>query len=93
MSEFFNQLLPAEEERLVILMETMAEVTKTIGKAFREGYDGKDLGANRKRLEQDLGSVMCILDDMFAENDVSRKAVAEEAMKEKLSNRILHFQG
>lgn len=42
MSEHFNKLTPAENERLAYLMEECGEVIQIIGKIMRHGYESYD---------------------------------------------------
>lgn len=57
----FNELTPAETERLAILAEEMGETIQVIGKILRHGYDsrnpleGKTGWTNRANLEKELG--------------------------------------
>lgn len=56
----FNELTPAEAERLSLLLEECGEVLQIIGKIQRHGYDSadptKDDGlTNRDLLEYELG--------------------------------------
>lgn len=39
MTDHFNQLTPAEAERLAMLAEECAEVIQIVGKILRHGYD------------------------------------------------------
>lgn len=75
----FNQLTPAETERLACLAEEMGEAIQVIGKILRHGYDSfspKDplQTTNRTLLERELGDVrywmieMCINDDLIKAN-------------------------
>ena len=83
----FNDLTPAEAERLALLMEECAEVQQVIGKILRHGYEschpngGLD---NRDLLQKELGDVhfainlMCEAQDVFhavIENHENEKAV------------------
>lgn len=42
MSEHFNELTPAEDERLAYLMEECGEVIQIIGKIMRHGFESRD---------------------------------------------------
>lgn len=57
--EQFNQLTPAEHERLTVLMEECGEVVQAIGKIFKHGYKSTyDNGeTNRAALERELGDL------------------------------------
>lgn len=92
----FNELSPAEDERLTLLMEECAEVIQAIGKIKRHGYKsfhpsgGPD---NRENLEMELGDVMHIIDRMVRARDISRDSIT--AYKNAKADRIgkyLHHQ-
>lgn len=56
----FNQLSPAEAERLALLVEEMGEAQQAVGKILRHGYESRhpDGGpTNRETLERELGDV------------------------------------
>lgn len=55
-SQHFNQLTPAEAERLALLAEECGEVIQAIGKILRHGYESRhpDGGpTNREALERE----------------------------------------
>ena len=82
MREQFNQLTPAEAERLAILSEECGEVIQAIGKILRHGYDSKhpDGGpTNRGQLELELGDILCIGRLMCNENDIRKSAIEDRA--------------
>jgi len=83
----FNQLNPAEAERLAILAEECAEVIKVVGKILRHGYEsydptGKESGTNRSLLEKELGDIKAINKTMEESGDVSRDLILD-AMTDK----------
>lgn len=87
MNEHFNQLTPAEAERLAILSEECAEVIQIIGKILRHGYESthpKGGPTNRDHLELELGDVLCIGRMMSRNGDVEEESIEEHA-SEKLS--------
>ena len=58
----FNELTPAQAERLAILMEECGEVVQIIGKILRHGYDscspfGHNMETNRQALIRELFDV------------------------------------
>lgn len=84
MSDFSNDLSPAETERLAILMEEAAEVIKICGKILRHGYESRDptdsdSPTNRTMLEKELGDVHAAVDLMVASEDVERINVLRRA--------------
>lgn len=72
----FNNLTPAEHERLSLLVEECSEVIQAAGKILRHGYESKDptddnAPTNRSNLERELGDVSLILRIMVREGDVN----------------------
>ena len=62
MTEHFNQLTPAQDERLAKLSEECAEVIKAVSKIQRHGYesynpDAIEKGSNKMRLEAEVADV------------------------------------
>jgi hypothetical protein len=70
--DHYNNLTPAEDERLTILIEECGEVIQAACKIQRHGYVGRyETGeGNRFALECELGDVRHILDRMLAAGDV-----------------------
>jgi len=74
MSGHFNQLTPAEAERIALLMEECGEVIQACGKILRHGFDschpdgGDD---NRRLLEIELGDVIMAKKLMNEEGDIA----------------------
>lgn len=72
----FNELTPAETERLAILAEEMGETIQVIGKILRHGYDsrnpleGEKGLTNRAKLEKEIADVFAILVMMEEAMDV-----------------------
>lgn len=58
----FNQLTPAEAERLAMLAEECGEVIQVIGKILRHGYDSYHPANSTVTNRQLLGKEIC---DMF----------------------------
>ncbi|QBJ04542.1 nucleoside triphosphate pyrophosphohydrolase [Pseudomonas phage Lana] len=62
MPTHFNELTPAQAERLAILAEEMGEAIQIIGKILRHGYDSfnpdsLDIRTNRQYLHDELTDV------------------------------------
>lgn len=92
MTEHFNQLTPAQAERLAILMEECGEVIQIAGKILRHGYDSHHpvtQEGNRAALLREIIDVkasMVILskdvpeimvDDMLQQSSITR-AIAKK---------------
>lgn len=94
--DHFNQLTPAEHERLALLMEECAEVVQVIGKILRHGYGSchPDGGpTNRELLAQELGDVWVARDYLLAAQDVREDHVRQFATaKAQRVSRYLHHQ-
>lgn len=59
-AKHFNALHPAEQERLVLLMEECGEVIQAAAKALRHGYDSSHPAGgytNRENIEMECGHV------------------------------------
>ena len=79
----FNNLSPAETERLSILLEECGEVQQVIGKILRHGYDSghPDGGpTNRECLELELGDVYHAYQRLCVREDINEEAVLERAV-------------
>lgn len=66
MDRQFNELTPAQHERLSFLLEELGEAQQAIGKVLRHGYesynpDDTDAGSNRYQLAKELGHVRCAM--------------------------------
>ena len=96
MSEHFNKLTPAENERLAILAEECAEVIQCVTKIMRHGYSSfnpsnVDAGNNREQLEKELGHLDNILDMMLAGKDFNHKSIIKHREHKKAYiSRYLH---
>jgi len=87
----FNELTPAEAERLAMLSEECAEVSQAIGKILRHGYESRnplkaDSRSNRFDLRREVLDVMAILLLMVSEHDFDeiQRYEAQEALERKL---------
>lgn len=93
--EHFNNLTPAEAERLAVLSEECGEVIQAIGKILRHGYNSKyESGlTNREQLELEIGDVLTVLEMMAEKEDIKQSNVEDrmEVKKEKIK-KYLHHQ-
>jgi len=76
----FNQLTPAEAERLALLSEELGEAQQIIGKILRHGYENcnpYDVNRikNRNLLEKELGDVHAAIRLMLRSNDISSSEI------------------
>ena len=90
----FNQLTPAEDERLTILAEECAEVIQCICKIQRHGYESTNpkipnSETNREALQRELGDLLHSANRMFAAFDLSREIVNERAITK--ADRVLPY--
>lgn len=84
MSTQFNQLTPAEHERLAILAEECAEVIQVVGKILRHGYESRHPGGgpnNRELLEEELGHALFAQSFMCASGDIIAMRIQEHGTK------------
>ncbi len=94
----FNELTPAETERLATLAEEMGECIQIIGKILRHGYESRNpldeaCLHNRAYLEKEIGDVELIIFLMAEANDINRNAVDRSRIEK--GNKIvkwLHHQ-
>lgn len=98
MAEHFNNLTPAELERLAILVEECGETIQVIGKILRHGYEAynpliENAPTNREDLHKELGDVEAIKRRMFEADDLQQETIASLAAKKyKSMARWLHHQ-
>lgn len=94
--EHFNQLTPAEAERLAILAEECGEVVQVIGKILRHGYESchPDGGpTNRMLLEKETGDVQYAIERLIGLGDISADEVCDHRdEKYKKVRKYLHHQ-
>jgi hypothetical protein len=94
----FNQLTPAEAERLAILAEECAEVIQVVGKILRHGYESTHPASpegptNRELLQMELGHIGSALALMLSKCDLSNLLIFEaEVTKTKTIREYLHHQ-
>jgi NTP pyrophosphatase (non-canonical NTP hydrolase) len=97
----FNNLTPAEAERLAMLAEECGEVIQAVGKILRHGYasvhpSGRDQGRdNRANLLRELGDVSAIVSLMCGESDISHEQMVAAAFDKlkRLKPYVHHQQG
>jgi NTP pyrophosphatase (non-canonical NTP hydrolase) len=97
----FNELTPAQHERLAVLAEEMGEAIQAIGKILRHGYESHNPdeivpederpATNRENLEKELGDVVFAINMLG--NDISHRAVGSRVLvKAEKIKRYLHHQ-
>ena len=92
----FNELTPAEDERLALLSEELGEAVQAIGKIFRHGYesyhpDKNPACTNRKDLERELGHVIYAINLMMDTRDLSGHQITRsEKLKAQDVGKYLH---
>lgn len=96
-SQHFNQLTPAEAERLALLLEELGEAQQAIGKILRHGYESThpDGGpTNREALERECGDVRHAMLRLCDAGDLSMRAIHDRAdAKAAQVVRYLHHAG
>ncbi len=79
MELFFNNLNPAQLERLALLSEELGEAQQAIGKIIRHGYENyhpeRPDCTNRYELECELAHVLCAVDIMAKNGDINLKDI------------------
>ena len=99
LTEHFNNLSPAEAERLHLLSEECGEVILAIGKTTRHGYESYHPESitghptNQENLEKEIGDIMVAVELMEKAGDISLAAIQEHMEKKrKTLPRYLHHQ-
>lgn len=88
MEKHFNNLTPAEAERLAILLEELGEAQQAIGKILKHGYmSGYEYTqcTNKKSLEIELGHVRHAMIMLCDAGDLRKKAIHYHADQKKLN--------
>lgn len=90
MSAHFNQLTPAEAERLALLAEECGEVIQAVGKILRHGYESRNPliaegPTNRESLERELGDVHAAIILLRNSGDVSGEEIIARCEKKQAS--------
>lgn len=92
----FNQLTPAEAERLALLAEECSEVIQVVGKILRHGYESRhpDGGqTNRALLETELGHVEVAQSMLCTARDIDLEYIAAQfRAKQRRVGAYLHHQ-
>ena len=98
MSKNFNDLTPAQTERLAILAEEMGEAIQVIGKILRHGYESrnpldKDSVSNRTCLEREMGDVLTALWILEEAMDIDSDEIGSHAVVKRIKiKRWMHHQ-
>jgi len=74
MTEHFNKLTPAEDERLAMLAEECAEVIQIVSKIQRHGYDSRHPAdplktTNRAMLRKEVADIAAVTASMLSHSD------------------------
>ena len=81
MSGHFNNLTPAEAERLSMLAEEAGEVIQIIGKILRHGYESYHPAnpeiTNRELLAKEFGDFSSVADNMVEMDDIPQSMVSK----------------
>lgn len=90
----FNELTPAEHERLSILIEECAEVIHIGGKILRHGYESTHPGggpSNRAILEEECGHVRYAMINLCNKGDLDKITIHSSASKKEITiKKYLH---
>lgn len=82
MDNHYNNLTPAEAERLTLLSEECAEVIQAIGKIQRHGYSSchpETRIGNRLALEKECGHVRHAMIRLCSAGDLSKEEIHAQA--------------
>ncbi len=95
MTKHFNDLTPAEAERLAYLIEECAEVQQIACKVLRHGYnslnpDRREDGPNRAQLSRELVDLAGAIARMIDSEDVGPSVLKEADPKK--GQRYMHHQ-
>jgi len=92
----FNELSPAQAERLALLIEEMGEALQALGKIQRHGFDKRHPAGgptNRQQLEHELGHVQTAIALMCKSQDIKKINIdASKNVKDKTIGLFLHEQ-
>ena len=92
MSNHFNELTPAELERLAILVEETGEALQAVGKILRHGFEFSRFN-NKADLERELGDVRHAMIRLCEAGDLSKKVIHDRADEKRESIKPwLHHQ-
>lgn len=94
MVENYNQLTPAETERLAILMEECSEVIHICGKILRHGYESFDPAdpytTNKMLLTKELGDVKAATQAMCYDINLGEVAIRASERPGKIAPYLHH---
>ena len=94
MPEHFNQLSPAEAERLAMLAEEAGEVIQIVGKILRHGFESyhpdNPGNTNRDLLADEVCDFLAVVEMMDADFNVAGGIEPHHAIAKKL--RYAHHQ-
>jgi NTP pyrophosphatase (non-canonical NTP hydrolase) len=94
----FNELTPAETERLALLAEEMGEALQAIGKVLRHGYESyhpahAEGPTNRQALTREIGDVYAAVCLMCKCDDLNHIEIADRVEQKKIAvQQFLHEQ-
>jgi NTP pyrophosphatase (non-canonical NTP hydrolase) len=83
-----NQLLPAQLERLALLIEEMGETIQVVGKILRFGYNEGHparFTTNKSDLEKELGHVMSAVARLQSATEVDYETVVNHQVEKSIS--------
>lgn len=93
--EHFNELTPAQAERLAVLSEELGEAQQAVGKILRHGYASYHPSfpsvSNRQNLMRELGDITAAMSMLGDAGDINPVEVCERAIeKAEKIGRYLH---
>lgn len=95
--QHFNDLSPAEAERLAMLAEEAAEVVQMVGKVLRHGYDSfhpmnPDGPRNRELLMKEIADFDAVKDLMYGAGDIDPATSSEMSFARNKKRKYAHHQ-
>lgn len=85
----FNQLTPAQAERLALLAEELGEAQQAIGKILRHGFESRHPTTpgptNRESLERELGDVCHAIARLADAGDVQAEVIEHRAADKRVT--------
>jgi NTP pyrophosphatase (non-canonical NTP hydrolase) len=85
----FNELTPAQAERLALLAEECGEVVQAIGKVLRHGYESCHPDAvsadfdNRYELSKEIGDLIAAVDFLSEAKDIHANVINDQRGKKR----------
>jgi len=79
-TKHYNNLTPAEAERLALVAEEAGEVLQAVGKVLRHGYDNfnpKTGLTNREALSQEVGDLLAVIALAGERGDINASIVSK----------------